>query len=157
MSIPWWWRGECCNLLRRLHVARGELGTILLPLRSTERSHSVRGSQDPCPLPSAPVTWIFPDTPIWLPICSIGTARGTRLGTENSAGWAIMKFLGSRIAPFCHQASHPLSRQLPELSLPICKACEQEHSFTALSNPSTRISFFFRVVWIKTILHEIIC
>lgn len=24
--------GECCNLLRRLHVAWGEFGTILLPL-----------------------------------------------------------------------------------------------------------------------------
>lgn len=35
--------GECCNLLRRLHMAWGEFGTILLPLWSTEWSHSVRG------------------------------------------------------------------------------------------------------------------
>lgn len=45
MSIPRWWRGGCCNLLRRLHVARGEFGTILLPLWSTERSHSVRRAE----------------------------------------------------------------------------------------------------------------
>lgn len=37
--------GECCNLLRRLHVAWGEYGTILLPLWSPEWSHSVRGAK----------------------------------------------------------------------------------------------------------------
>ncbi len=41
----WLIEGECCNLLRRLHVARGEFGTILLPLWSTERSHSGRGAK----------------------------------------------------------------------------------------------------------------
>lgn len=34
--------GECCNLLRRLHMAWGEYRTILLTLWSTEWSHSVR-------------------------------------------------------------------------------------------------------------------
>ena len=37
--------GECCNLLRRLHMAWGEYGTILLPLRGKEWSHSVRGAK----------------------------------------------------------------------------------------------------------------
>lgn len=37
--------GECCNLQRRLHMARGEFGTILLPLWSTEWSLSVKGAR----------------------------------------------------------------------------------------------------------------
>lgn len=37
--------GECCNLLRRLHMAQGEFGTILLALWSTEWSYSVRGAK----------------------------------------------------------------------------------------------------------------
>lgn len=37
--------GECCNLLRRLHLPWGEFGTILLALCSTEWSRSLRGAQ----------------------------------------------------------------------------------------------------------------
>lgn len=41
LVIDW----EGCNLLRRLHMAWGEFGTLLLPLGSTVRSRCVRAAK----------------------------------------------------------------------------------------------------------------
>lgn len=88
-------------------------------------------SQDPCPLSLAPVTQIFPDMPIWLPICFIGTG-GNRAEDSNHSRGTIMKFHWSRIAPFCYEASNPLSRQLAGPCVYTQSTWREGHTPTAL-------------------------
>lgn len=76
LVIDW----EGCNLLRRLHMAWGEFGTLLLPLGSTVRSHRVRAAK----------TLAYIHWPVWHKFSLTNwydcQSAATAQGTESSIG-----------------------------------------------------------------------